>query len=63
MCGIAWQHEIDATPVTVYHSLERHKKDHPGWKECGIVRLRVELDDWIVPQNLTWPSIKKKVKK
>ena len=36
-----------------YSSVEKLKKHRPCWKTCGIVKIKLELVDWIEKQNLT----------
>lgn len=52
VCGIDFQTEIDAIPTTVYPSLESIKHHRDCWGQCGIVRLRVNLDEWVEPQDI-----------
>lgn len=50
-CGVDYQHEIDAIETSVYPSIESLKHHRKCWIQCGIVRLRVELDEWVEPQK------------
>ena len=56
-CGVDWQHEICEAPdiegkMPFYSSVEELKKNRKCWKTCGIVKLKVELEEWVVEQNL-----------
>lgn len=55
MCMIDWQHELGeaAGGTLVYASLNDLKKHHTCWEECGVVKVKVVLEeDNVVPQNL-----------
>ena len=57
-CGVDWQHEIGEADdiegsMPFYSSVEDLKKSRPCWKTCGIVKLKIQLDSWVVKQNLT----------
>lgn len=49
-CGVDWQHEMGHTKMELYDSIEALKADRECWKQCGIVRLRIELDEWVEEQ-------------
>lgn len=56
-CGVDWQHEIGEAPdlegkMPLYSSIEELKKEKTCWKACGIVKLKVELEEWVEEQNL-----------
>ncbi len=56
-CGTDWQHEIGEAPdiegsIPLYSSVEDLKKARQCWKSCGIVKLKVEIVEWLEPQNL-----------
>lgn len=52
VCGVDWQHEIGETQVTVFASVKSLKKSKDCTKTCGIVKLKVELEEWVEAQNL-----------
>ena len=61
MCGIDFQHEMDAGCADFYDTIEDLKKGKGRcWQQCGIVEL--ELDGrgavlghkWVVEQDLKW---------
>lgn len=62
LCGVDWQHELGEEmfkpDVVVYPSVESLKKHRTCWQECGIVKLKVTLEQWVEPQNL-FKNIKK----
>jgi len=46
MCGTSWAFELDPDnggPIRVFSSIEALKADSECWKECGIVRIEMEL--------------------
>lgn len=54
MCMIDFEDELyrAAGGNIVYPSIEDLKENHDCWKQCGIVAVRVELVEVVVPQNL-----------
>lgn len=55
MCGIDWQHEMSPelpNAPDIFYTVKALKKARNCWVECGIVRLKVELDKWSVEQDL-----------
>jgi hypothetical protein len=50
-CGVNFQHEMTQGHVDVYPTIEDCKVHNECWVECGIVRLKVELDEWVEPQE------------
>lgn len=56
-CGVDWQHEIGEASylegkMPLYSSVKELKKKRTCWKSCGIVKLKIQLAEWIEPQNL-----------
>jgi hypothetical protein len=56
-CGVDWQHEICEAPdlegkMPFFSSVEKLKAKRSCWKSCGIVKLRIKLEEWVEPQNL-----------
>lgn len=53
MDGIDFQHEIGHAMGgnTVYADLEDALKNNPCAKSCGIVKVKVELVEWVQDQN------------
>ncbi len=55
MCGVSWQHEIgedNAPKVLIYSCPKILKKLCKCWPQCGIVKVKVELDSWLEKQDL-----------
>jgi len=54
MCMIDFEDELyrAAGGTPIYASVEELKEKHDCWKQCGIVAVRVELVEVVVPQNL-----------
>ena len=54
LCGVDWQHEIDEVPhgTRVYGTIKDLKERNNCWRQCGIVRLKVTVDEWVEEQNL-----------
>jgi len=52
ICGVAYQHEVGETDVTVYPSVEYLKKEGVCWDSCGIVECEVKGIKWVHPQDL-----------
>jgi hypothetical protein len=56
LCGVDWQHELGEEmlkpDVVVYPSVESLKKHRTCWKSCGIVKLKVTLEEWVEDQDL-----------
>jgi hypothetical protein len=55
-CGVDWQHEIGQASdlcgkSPLYHSVKALKAKRTCWKECGIVKLSLTLDEWVVDQD------------
>lgn len=50
-CGVDYQEEIEQCKVEVYPTIEDLKNNRSCWPQCGIVRLRIEIDEWIEPQD------------
>ena len=54
MCGVDYQHELDEDHndfVKLYPNLEAFKANKTCWKECGIVKVQVKIEEWLEPQN------------
>ena len=58
ICGVDWQHELGEVPdfTKVYSSVDDLKNQRTCWKQCGIVKIKVELVEWVIEQNL-WEHI------
>lgn len=57
ICGVDWQHEVGEVlyiegKMPFYSSVSELKKSKPCWKTCGIVKIKLKLDSWIVEQAL-----------
>ena len=56
LCGVDWEHELGEEmfkpDVVVYPSVKSLKKHRPCWESCGIVKLKVTLEEWVEPQDL-----------
>ena len=52
MCGVAWQHEIGNTDVTIWPSKESLERNNKCSDECGIVEVEVKLKRWVKKQKL-----------
>jgi hypothetical protein len=52
MCGIDWQEEIGHDYCKIFASVEDLKKEKPCWKECGIVKVAINLNSWVIEQDL-----------
>lgn len=52
LCGVDWQHELGQIATTVFGSTEALKKSAKCWKGCGIVKLKVTLEEWVEPQDM-----------
>ena len=61
VCGVAWQHEIGETDVTMYESARRCRKERGCTEECGIVEIEVRFKRWVKKQDLT-KNVKKATK-
>jgi hypothetical protein len=62
MCGVAWQHEIGNTPVKVHPSSKCLELDHKCTSECGIVEVEVRLKRWVLKQDFSKYTSKRKRK-
>ena len=63
MCGIDFQHELGEAPgpSKIYTTIVEAKKAHTCWRECGIVKVTVTLEEWVVKQDL-FRNIKRRSK-
>ena len=55
MCGISWQHEVDAASsgVKIYPSVDSIKKYDPCTNSgCGIVECEITFKRWVKKQDL-----------
>lgn len=54
MCAIDWQHELGEAMGgnKIYPSIKDLKRNHTMWDECGIVKVKVELVEWVEKQDL-----------
>lgn len=59
MCLIDYEHELGnaSDGNKVYPSIEALKRDHPMWKECGIVEVQVRGSRVVVNQALVKPPL------
>lgn len=56
-CGVDWQCEIGEAPdlegnQPLYSTIEELKATRKCWKSCGIVKIKLDLVEWVEPQNL-----------
>lgn len=53
MCGVDWQHEIGQAMggVTLYSTLDDLERFRPCVKTCGVVKVKVQLVEWVIEQN------------
>lgn len=53
MDGVDFQHELGeaAGGTRLYRSIEDLKKHSDCWVECGIVKVKVILVEWVEDQN------------
>lgn len=53
MCGVDWQHELGEAcgGNVVYPSIANLRHHRECAHECGVVKVSVELIEWVVPQN------------
>jgi hypothetical protein len=60
MCGVDFQYELGETTSFLYNSIEELKEKSPCWKQCGIVKVVLEVKSvkWIVEQDLNWTGKK-----
>jgi hypothetical protein len=51
MCEIDWTWELGEAKggTTIYPSIKDLKEEHPVWANCGIVKVRIEFEETIVP--------------
>lgn len=50
MCAVDYQHEMDvdvSDGIEVYSTIEFLKKKRPCVKECGIIKVKVTLEEWV----------------
>lgn len=55
MCGVNYQHELDPdnpSPVRLYSTVDALKDSEKCWEECGIVKVEIELAEWVEEQTL-----------
>lgn len=57
-CGTDFQHDIGEAldyegSQRLYSSIESLKKRSKCWKQCGIVKLKLSLMEWIEDQDFT----------
>lgn len=57
-CSTDWSCEICEAPdlegkMPLYSSIEELKSKRPCWSECGIVRLKIELEEVVEPSRMT----------
>lgn len=52
VCGVAWQHELGQTDVTLYPTEGSLNRAHNCTDSCGIVEVEVRLRRWVVEQDL-----------
>ena len=45
VCGNTWDFELGETDVLTYPDIEYLKEETDCWKECGIVKLKVTLEE------------------
>jgi hypothetical protein len=36
----------------IYPSLEDLKENNPCWETCGVVKCKVTLEEWVLPQEI-----------
>lgn len=56
-CGVDWQYEMGEAAdlegkMPLYSSVEELTSKCTCWKQCGIVKLTLTLDSWVMEQNL-----------
>jgi hypothetical protein len=53
MCGVDFQHELGEASDgnIIYPSVNNLKQNKPCWKECGIVKVKITLEEWIEEQD------------
>ncbi len=53
--GVDWEHEIPNASWgnTIYYGLEDLKEHNKCWKECGVVKVTLEVKkvEWVEAQN------------
>ena len=51
--GVDFQHELGETNCTTYASLESLKKQNKCWPQCGVVKIKVTIEEveWLEPQD------------
>lgn len=47
ICGTDWFHELGNTKVFVFHSIAELKATIDCWKDCGIVKLKIQEEEWV----------------
>jgi hypothetical protein len=54
MCGVDWQHELGEASGgnRVYASLADLKHHCKCWDSCGVVKVSVEMVEWVVDQDI-----------
>ena len=54
MCGVDFQHELGEASGgnLVYPSLADLKHHAKCWESCGVVKVSVQLVEWVVPQDI-----------
>lgn len=56
MCGVDYQCELEPDQrdgVPIYSTVEHLKSLRTCWKECGIVKVKIEVIEWTEEQNFT----------
>lgn len=61
-CGASWSHEMGHAPylegsMPLYSSVELLKAKRRCWRECGIVRIKLELEGWEVPEDFAFKDV------
>lgn len=55
MCGVGWQHEIEESYAGVTFGMFKDLTDLKAmkkcWQSCGIVKIKVIFDSWVVRQD------------
>ena len=55
MCGVDYQHELGEAMggCLIYPSIKDLKRDINCWNECGIIKVKVKLVEWIEVQDFS----------
>lgn len=52
MCGVSFEQHLEETIEVIYPNIESLKESETCWKKCGIVKVKIQLEEWVELQDL-----------